>query len=110
VAPFPGPGKKTRISPTGAAGTNPRWRRDGKELFYVSSDNQLTVAEVNSIGPSFAVTNVRPLFDSHLRTVRVGKKFDVSRDGQRFLINMSLESAAPLPITLVVNWAVGLKK
>jgi hypothetical protein len=109
VAPFPGPGPRTRISPAGANGGNPRWRHDGKELFYVASDNQLTAAEVNTSGTSFAVTNARSLFNTHAK-ISGGNKFDASADGQRFLINISVESTAPSPITLVVNWAAGLKQ
>jgi Tol biopolymer transport system component len=110
AAPFPGPGPKIRISPTGAAAGNPKWRRDGKELFYVGFDNQLMAAEVDSTGTRFAVTNVRPLFDSHLRAGSGGNRMDASPDGQQFLINMTPESTAPSPITLVVNWLAGLKK
>jgi eukaryotic-like serine/threonine-protein kinase len=109
VAPFPGPGPRTRISPTGAAGGNPRWRHDGKELFYVAIDNQLMAAEVNTGATSFAVTNVRPLFNTHAK-VGGRNKFDAAADGQRFLINVSVESTAPSPITLVVNWMAGLKQ
>jgi Tol biopolymer transport system component len=109
VAPFPGPGGKIRISPAGALTGNPRWRRDGKELFYLAPDGQLMAAEVNATGTSVGVTDVRPLFNSHAR-LAPGNKFDASGDGQRFLINTSLESTTPTAITLVVNWMAGLKK
>lgn len=84
VAPFPGPGKKIRISPAGAVTGSPRWRRDGKELFYLASDYQLMAAEVNTAGASFGVTAVRPLFNSHARTA-IGNKFDISRGGSSVL-------------------------
>jgi hypothetical protein len=109
VSPFPGPGPRTRVSPAGVFGGSPRWRHDGKELFYVAIDNQLMAAEVRTGGTSFAVTNVRPLFNIHAK-VSGGNKFDASAEGQRFLINMSVESTAPSPITLVVNWTAGLKQ
>ena len=75
----------------------------------MAPDSQLMAAEVNTSSTSFAVTSVRPLFDSHAK-VGATNKFDVSADGQRFLINMSVGSTAPQPITLVVNWTAGLKR
>jgi hypothetical protein len=59
----------------------------------VASDGQLIAADVNTGGTSFAVTNVRPLFNIHAKVSGVNK-FDASADGQRFLINMSVESTA----------------
>ena len=84
VAPFPGPGGKWQISTAG--GTYPRWRRDGTEIFYVSPDSKLMSAAVNGKGLSFEVGAVTPLFETHLVT---GSRYayDVSADGQRFLIN-----------------------
>jgi eukaryotic-like serine/threonine-protein kinase len=61
VAPFPATGAKWQVSTTG--GIYPRWRRDGKELFYRSPDNKLMAASVDAKGSSFEVGTVRPLFD-----------------------------------------------
>ncbi len=99
------PGGKWQVSTTG--GSEPRWRRDGKEIFYLAPDNKLMSAAVNGAGSALEVGTVRPLFDTRpggLRSV-----YDVSADGQRFLVNTLVEEA-PAPITLVVNWQAGLKK
>jgi eukaryotic-like serine/threonine-protein kinase len=106
VAPFPGPGGKWQIST--AVGTFPRWRRDGTEIFYLAPDNNLMAAAVNGKGSSFEVGAVKPLFEARaLDPTR--NSFAVSADGQRFLINTDPQTTSA-PITVVLNWAAGLKK
>jgi eukaryotic-like serine/threonine-protein kinase len=107
VAPFPGPGGKWQISTGG--GYFPRWRRDGTEIFYLAPDNKLMAAAVNGKGGSFEVGAVKPLFGTH--TSGGGRdRYDVSADGQRFLISTVPEQVASAPITIVLNWTAGLKK
>ena len=109
VAPFRGRGDKWQVSITG--GRWPRWRSDGKEIFYLAPDKKLISAMVNGSGSAFEVGAVRPLFDTHALTIgNTGSMYDVSPDGQRFLVNTLAEEAAPAPITLVVNWPALLKK
>jgi len=109
VAPFPGPGGKWQVSTGG--GVLPRWRRDGKELFFaVPTDGMMMAASVNGEASAFQVGAVQPLFQ-----VRGGGPryfYDVSADGQRFLLNALPEqsTAAAAPLTLVVNWTSGLKR
>jgi Tol biopolymer transport system component len=98
-------GGKWQLSTAG--GTQPRWRRDGKEIFYLAPDNKLMATVVNGQGSAFEVGAVRPLFDT--RTSGPLYVYDVSPDGQRFLVNTLVEEAAPEPITLVVNWPALLK-
>jgi eukaryotic-like serine/threonine-protein kinase len=106
VVPFPGPGGKWQVSPLG--GYAPRWRRDGKEIFYISSDNKIMAAEVNGSASSFMVGNVKQLFDTRVVRVGVGP-FDVTADGQRFIIAYEPgESTAA--VTLVTNWNAELRK
>jgi eukaryotic-like serine/threonine-protein kinase len=106
VAPFPGPGGKWQIST--AVGTYPRWRRDGTEIFYLAPDNKLMAAAVNGKGSKFEVGAVKPLFETRaLDPTR--NSFAVSADGQRFLINTDPQTSSA-PITVVLNWAAGLKK
>lgn len=107
VAPFPGPGGKWQISTAG--GSFPRWRRDGTEIFYRAPDNKLMAAAVNGRGGSFEVGAVRPLFET---LMQLGGRYpyDVSPDGQRFLINTAPEQAGSAPITVVLDWTAGLKK
>ena len=106
VVPFPGPGGKWQISPGG--GCYPRWRRDGKELFYFSADNKIVAAEVRADGANFAVGAVNPLFETRVYRTNFGS-FDVAPDGQRFII--CYEPGQPnVAITLVENWDAELKK
>ncbi len=107
VAPFPGPGGKWQIS--NAGGIQPRWRHDGSEIFYLTPDNRLMAASINGKGAGIEVGAVKPLFAT--RSVLVGSyQYDVSADGQRFLIDTSPEQATSAPITVVLNWTAGLKK
>jgi eukaryotic-like serine/threonine-protein kinase len=106
VAPFPGPGGKWQVSSSG--GTSPRWRRDGNEIFYVGPDKKLMAVAVNGKGSTFEVGAVRALFQTRLTALRYG--YDVSADGQRFLINTLPEQAVARPITVVLNWQAELKK
>jgi serine/threonine protein kinase len=105
VVPFPGPGGKWQVSPEGGCG--PRWRRDGKEIFYLSSDNKMMVTEVKSSGSSFEIGSTHALFST--RAYGVFGRFDVSADGQRFAI--PFEAGQPsAAIALVVNWPTELKQ
>jgi serine/threonine protein kinase/Tol biopolymer transport system component len=110
VAPFPGPGKRTQVSSEGAVGGFPRWRRDGRELFFLDSAGRLTAAEIDITGDEARVGAVVALFDSRAG-IQQRYPYDVSHDGQRFLINMRLEGGerAPTPITLLVNWTAALQ-
>jgi serine/threonine protein kinase/Tol biopolymer transport system component len=114
VRPFPGPGGKYQVSNGG--GSQPVWRRDGKELFYIGADGKLMALEVR-LGSRFEAGDVKPLFDTHI-VVSSGvpsgvlasrTNYAVSGDGQRFLINNFTETSAP-PITVVLNWTADLKK
>jgi eukaryotic-like serine/threonine-protein kinase len=109
VAPFPGPAGKWQISTAG--GQAPRWRRDGTEIFYVAPDNRMMVAAANGKGGTFEVSAVKPLFETHAITGR-GYSYDVSADGQKFLINSAAHQngSGPAPITVVLNWTAALKK
>ncbi len=107
VAPFPGPGGKRQISTAG--GSFPRWRHDGTEIFYLAPDNKLMVATVNGKGSSFEVGAVKPLFDTHLFN-GLRYPYDVTADGQRFLLSTIPGQASSTPITVVVNWTAGFKK
>jgi Tol biopolymer transport system component len=104
VAPFPGPGPTTLVSTQG--GGLPRWRRDGKEIFYLTLPaGSMMAADVTSDRGNFAVGTVRELFN----VTAVGRSsFDVSADGQRFLVNTRVPQSpgsVPPPMTVVVNWA-----
>jgi eukaryotic-like serine/threonine-protein kinase len=106
VTSFPIAGGKWQVSIVG--GNWPRWRRDGREIFYLSPDSRLMSASVDGRASAFEVGMVQPLFDTRARTTR-RYMYDVSPDGQRFLINTDAETALQ-PVTLVVNWTAALKK
>jgi eukaryotic-like serine/threonine-protein kinase len=110
VQSFPAPGGgKWQISKDG--GQFPRWRRDGRELFYIASDRRLIAVPVRS-ATSLDVGAAVPLFEAHLLGGGLGVRlqYDVARDGQRFLLNVPLDDAAASSITVVLNWAAGFRK
>ena len=106
VQPFPGRGPKWRISRDG--GSRARWRGDGKEIFFVADDGML-MAVATSIGQSFASEDPRPLFKTRPRHL-IHHEYDVTPDGQRFIVNNMLAEEDVPPITLVLNWAAALKR
>src|SRR5262249_40621883 len=101
VQPFPGPGGKWKVSTAG--GTDPRWRADGQELFFIAPDAKLMGASIRMSGSSFGAGSPTALFQTRIVTAGNFKhEYDVSSDG-RFLVNTILDDAAP-PITLLLNW------
>jgi Tol biopolymer transport system component len=94
VQPFPGPGAKVQVSVSG--GQIPRWRRDGKELYYIAPGGLLMAVPVGA-GPAFSSGPPQALFP-----VPANEWYEPSPDGQRFLVNQ-LVSEAP-PLTILLNW------
>ena len=105
VQPFPGPGGKWQVSTAG--GTAPVWRRDGKELFYLTPDRKVMALRVKT-GVTFEAEVAKPLFEAHIRN-DPDRQYDVSNDGQRFLINAPLGEETSPPITLVQSWTALLR-
>jgi eukaryotic-like serine/threonine-protein kinase len=93
-----------QVSPNG--GAFPRWRRDGKELFYVAPGDQFVSVAVETKGNSFSPGETHPLFREPLSLAAF--PYDVSPDGQRFLVNSSGDIGTS-PFTLVMNWQELLK-
>ena len=113
VQSFPQASKKWMVSTSG--GTQPRWRRDGKELFYLSSDSTMMAVAVTTVPEFRVIGNPVSLFAAPVSNGGPDLNafhYDVSRDGQRFLINAVATDApaARLPITVVLNWPRLLKK
>lgn len=102
VQAFPGPGQKLRISTDG--GGIPRWRADGRELFYMTADGVLmavTMAGSERLEPGiprrlFQTTITNPVLSIDL--------YDASADGQRFVVLSPSQDSRQTPITVVVNW------
>jgi Tol biopolymer transport system component len=99
------PGGKWLVSPNG--GRFPRWRRDGKEIFYLAPDNQMMAVQIEERGGSLEVRTAQPLFRAVAITSSPSSSpYDVSPDGKRFVINTSVDKSTPL--TLVLNWTARL--
>jgi Tol biopolymer transport system component len=91
-------------------GTQPAWRADGKEIFYVAADGKLMVVSVE-LGPaSLKLGAPKPLFQTRLEFDSFSRQYDVSADGRRFLLAQPLEESASVPITVIVNWPALLKR
>jgi Tol biopolymer transport system component len=102
IRPFPGPGGKRQVSISG--GSFPRWRRDGKELYYLTTENMIMVCDIALKDAMVDVSNVRSLFELPSFV------YDVSADGKRFLVAAPYETQNQAPLTLIVNWDAELKK
>jgi len=109
VQPYPGPGGKWQISTEG--GSEPVWNRNGGELFYRSGDKMLAVDIATQ--PGFAAGTPRMLFEGRYQTAPFPiANYDVSPDGERFLMLKTAEQAeaAPTQINVVLNWFEELKQ
>jgi serine/threonine-protein kinase len=127
VQPYPGPGGKWQISTDG--GQEPVWNPNGREMFYRSGSKMMAVDVNPSRDPSaslragregagavptaFSAGKPRMLFDGpYLPTIASFQYYDVSPDGQRFLMLKPVESqvSAPTQINVVLNWFEELKR
>ncbi|MCA1573001.1 MAG: protein kinase [Acidobacteria bacterium] len=107
VQTFPASGGRWRVSTDG--GRQPRWRRDGKELFYITADGKLMVVDVK-LGATFEADVPQTLFGTRVLTLpSFRNQYAVTADGQRFLINLMIEETSATPISIVVNWTADLK-
>lgn len=110
VSPFPGFGSKWQVSRGG--GAEPRWRRDGKELFYLAPDGKLMAAEVKT-GAAFEASFPTGLFVTHTRQPISAMDFfsyDVTPDGQKFLVNSKLDTPNSAPLSVILNWPSEMEK
>jgi hypothetical protein len=89
----------------------PMWRRDGKELFYLTEDGKLMAVDVNTTSAAFQAGLPKELFQAQLVPLSYWRNIYVpSPDGQRFLMITPTGQAKPQPVTFVVNWPALLKK
>ena len=101
VRSFPGPGGTWKVSAAG--GTDPRWRADGRELFFIAPDAKLMAASVRISSSSFEIGSPTALFQTRIVTASTLKhEYAVSADG-RFLVNTVFDDAVS-PVTLLLNW------
>jgi len=111
VSPFPGFGSRWQVS-RGEGGEEPRWRRDGKELFYLAPDGRLMAADVK-IGAGFEASLPVALFQTHPRQALSAMDFfsyDVTADGQKFLVNTKVDASNAAPLSVILNWSSELEK
>ena len=91
-------------------GDNPQWRGDGRELYYRSPDDMVMAVAISETNNELEVGIPQPLFRMALRTEPQRSRFDVTADGQRFLVNTRVDGARSAPITWVLNWMEELEQ
>lgn len=104
VKSFPDPVGKWQVSTGG--GVQPRWRADGKELYFIAPDRKLMAVPIIVHGTAFEAGKPVPLFSTRILNTGGGvfrAQYAVSQDG-RFLINKVVEESNSTPITLILNW------
>ncbi len=109
VSPFPSGTSKWQVS---RGGGEPRWRRDGKELFYLSAEGKMMAVPVK-LGTSFEAGPPVALFQTHMRQPISAQdvfSYDVTGDGQKFLINTKVDEPNAAPLSIILNWAAEMEK
>ena len=107
VRPYPGPGAPHKISTEG--GEEPVWSAEGNELFYRHGNEMMVVAVDTE--PVFSPARPQQLFEADYDVdPRRGLNYDVSPDGQRFLMVLNTQELAPTEINVVQNWFEELKR
>ena len=109
VQPYPITGSKWIVSSGG--GTEPRWRGDGRELFYLAGGGRLmsVMVDTNTV---FRASQPRDLFQTRIPPARnfYQTSVDATADGQRFLIKTPVDDASSPSLTVVTNWTVDLAR
>ena len=90
-----------------SGGVIPRWRRDGRELFFVALDGKLMAAPISFASGVPEVGTITPLFGT--LPIASGFPYDVSADGQRFLTVVPPDGVGLSQLTIVRNWTAGVK-
>jgi Tol biopolymer transport system component len=110
VSPFPTFDSKWQVSRGG--GEEPRWRGDGKELFYLALDRKLIAVDIKT-GPNFEVGSPGPLFLTSPQPPVSALHFfsyDVTSDGQKFLINTRTATPSAAPVSVLLNWPLEMER
>ncbi|MBZ5641101.1 MAG: serine/threonine-protein kinase, partial [Acidobacteriia bacterium] len=110
VTSFPQARGKWQVSAGG--GEQPRWRGDGKELFFLSPEGKMMAVPVKT-GAGFDADAPVSLFQANAREIIANSEqamYDVDRSGQRFLINTQVKKGETQPLSAVLNWDAGLKR
>jgi Tol biopolymer transport system component len=111
LRPYPGPGSQQLVSRD--SGIQPRWRRDGKELFYIAADGRMMAVPIHlpAEGETSDIGAPMPLFTARL-AYPANQQFGYAVDptGQRFLMWVVPDRTSTTPITVVQNWTASLPK
>jgi len=107
LTPFLHGGGKWQISAGG--GGCPRWRADGRELFYMSADDKVMSPEISEQGPGVGISKVKALFQAHPKPSAPECMYDVMPDGKKFLV-VTPDKQGGQNLTLIVNWPALLRK
>jgi Tol biopolymer transport system component len=100
-------GGEWQVSTNG--GSRPRWRRDGKELYFVSPSNELMMVAIDGTAAAFDFVPPKRLFQVPFRQVPIQRNvFDVTGNGSRFLVNTVVDGGAAGSIQWVLNWTADL--
>jgi eukaryotic-like serine/threonine-protein kinase len=104
VQPFPPGGLKWSISTAG--GSQPEWRSDGRELFYIAADRGLMAVDVKAAGSGFEAGVPHRLFATNTREAAAPyfHYYAAAAEGQRFLVNTIAQETLAPPIVVVLNW------
>jgi len=105
VSPFPNINSKWQVSSSG--GQEPRWRQDGKELFYLSAEGKIMAVALKT-GASFKADPPVALFQTQRRqpvSAFAVFSYDVSANERRFLVITKVDEANAAPLSILLNWA-----
>jgi eukaryotic-like serine/threonine-protein kinase len=111
VTTFPGAAGKWQVSRGG--GSEPRWRADGKEIFYIGPKSTITAAPVTAAEETFSSGNPVPLFQTQFRAAVSSTdlfSYDVTKDGQHFLVNRYTRPPKVTPVRIILNATAGMPK
>jgi eukaryotic-like serine/threonine-protein kinase len=90
-----------------AGGQQPRWRRDGKELFFLSTEGKMMAVNIDASGQGFRASAPALLFTTALIPIGPPYLYDVTADGRRF-VALNPVGGATTPLSVIVNWADAL--
>jgi len=110
ITPFPGPGPRLQISTGGGEG--PRWRQDGREIYFYRAPGEVMAVAITTVGGEARVENPRKLFQARIGTNTFSSPaYDVTPDGRKFIVYSTGDlNANQSPLNLVVNWDAALKQ
>jgi eukaryotic-like serine/threonine-protein kinase len=107
IQPFPSGNGRWQVSTAG--GSRPNWRRDGEELFFFSTDQQMMAVDVSQKGTSLQLGTRHALFKATAVDNATGP-YTVSADGKKFVMNTLVPQSIIEPLTLITNWPADLKQ